>query len=127
MAGKLSPTAQQQVILYESFSPHVARLNSLVEQFAAARTGQDQLKASLKRAASQVKLRLMSAGLDNLGQLCGSIELAAGRSGNPNQIARILRELIGSLKFQLDLEIRTIVRSDQEAAAKKQQVEEKQS
>ena len=127
MAGRLSPTAQQQVILFESFGPHVARLHSLVEQFAAARTGQDQLKASLKRAASQIKMRFTSAGLDHLSQLCGSIELAASRSGNPNQTSRILRELVGSLKFQVDLEIKTTIRIDQEAAAKKQHAEETKS
>ena len=118
MAGKLSPVAQARVALYESFSPHVARLHSLVEQFAVARTKREEMRPALKRAASQIKIRFMSAGIDSLAQQCASIEMAASRGGNPNQLVRILRELIGSLKFQLDLEIRTIVREDLEASAK---------
>ena len=123
MAVKLSPTAQQRVTMYEGFSPHVARLNSLIEQFAVARANRDELRASLKRAAAQIKLRFMTVGLDQLAQACGSIEMACSRGGNPGQLTRILRELVGSLKFQLDLEIRTIIREDQEAAARAEQAQ----
>jgi hypothetical protein len=120
MAGKLSPNAQQQIALLESFTSDIGRINGLVEQYAAAKVGQDQLKASLKRAASRTKMKLMSTGLDQLSHLCGSIELAVSRPGPPAQQVRTLRELVGSLKFQLDLAARTIVREEQEAHARKQ-------
>ncbi|MGQ0561090.1 MAG: hypothetical protein ACT443_04355 [Gemmatimonadota bacterium] len=119
MAGKLSPTAQQTLNKYESFVPTVARMHTLVEQFAVAKTGHDNYKSMLKRAASQAKLAFMMAGLDQLSQLAGSIELAAARGGNPGTQARTFRELIGSLKFQLDLAIRTVVREDHEMQMKK--------
>src|SRR5262245_32148428 len=118
MAGKISPSAQAKLAVYEAFTPHVARLNSLVEQFAVAKVKRDELKPALKRAASQTKVRFMSAGLENLAQQCGSIEMAASRGGSPVQVARVLRELVGSLRFQLDLEMRTIIRDDLEASAK---------
>ena len=120
MAGKLSPNAQQQIALLESFTSDVGRINSLVEQYAGAKVGHEQLKASLKRAASRTKMKLMAAGLDQLSQLCGSIELAIARPAPPAQQARTLRELDGSLKFQVDLAIRTITREEQEAYARKQ-------
>lgn len=120
MAGKLSPNAQQQVALLESFTSDIGRINSLIEQYAAAKVGHDQLKASLKRAASRTKMKLMSAGLDQLSQLCGTIELAVSRPGPPAQQIRTLRELVGSLKFQVDLAARTIVREEHEAHARKQ-------
>ena len=123
MAVKLSPTAQAKVTLYEGCAPHIARLHSLVEQFAVARAKREEMRPAIKRAASQTKIRFMSAGMDQLAQQCASIEMAASRGGNPNQLVRILRELIGSLKFQLDLEIRTIVREDLEAAAKAEKQE----
>jgi hypothetical protein len=120
MAGKLSPSAQQQITLLESFTSDIGRINSLVEQYASAKVGHEQLKASLKRAASRTKLRLMTTGLDQLSQLCGSIELAVSRPGPPAQQARTLRELVGSLKFQIDHAVRTIAREEQEANARKQ-------
>jgi len=123
MSGKLSPTAQARVGLFESFSPQVARLHSLVEQFAVAGTRREEMRPSLKRAASQTKVRFMSAGLDTLAQQCASMEMAASRGGNPNQLVRILRELVGSLKFQLELEIKTTVREDLEAQIKAERKE----
>jgi hypothetical protein len=118
MAGKISPAAQAKLALYEGFTPHVARLHSLVEQFAVAKVKRDDLKPALKRAAGQTKVRFMSSGLDTLAQQCGAIEMAASRGGSPIQVARVLRELVGSLRFQLELEIRTIIREDAEASAK---------
>lgn len=123
MSLKISPAAQAKVSLYESFSQHVARLHSLVEQFAVAGPKREEMRPAIKRAASQTKVRFMSSGIDSLAQQCASIEMAASRGGNPNQLVRILRELIGSLKFQLDLEIRSIVREDLEASAKAEKQE----
>lgn len=119
MAGKLSPAAQQRVILLESFTHDVGRLNALVEQFAAAnKTAHENLNSSIRRLSGQLKLKLTGAGLDALGQLCGAIEMAAARGLQPQQKARIMRENVGSLKFQIDLAIRTTVREDDELRAK---------
>jgi hypothetical protein len=118
MAGRLSPTAATKVAQLEGFVPQVARLNALIEGFAVARVNLDTNQSSLKRAADQLKLRFMAVGLDQLSQLCGSIALAAHRAGNQNTKVRILRDLFGSLKFQLDFSIRSVIRDDELARSK---------
>src|SRR5688572_30069187 len=119
MSSKLSPAAQVRLALLESFVPHIGRINSLVEQYAAAKTGHDNLNGMIKRIASQQKIKLMGVGLDQMSQLCSAIEQAASRAGTPGPKARLLRELTGSLKFQLDLALRTVVREDEELRATK--------
>jgi hypothetical protein len=113
MAGKLSPGAAVKVAQLEGFVPKVARLHALVETYATARTNPDTYQSNLKRAAEQLKLSLMGVGLDQLSQLCGSIALAAHRAGSLNTKTRILRELMGSLRFQLDFAIRNVIREDE--------------
>ena len=129
MAGKLSPSAALQVAELESFSPKVFRLNTLVEQYAVAKVNSEQTTSSLKRAADQLKLRLMGVGLDVMSQICGTIVLTAGRPGHPGAKTRALRELIGNLRFQLELSIRVVIREDEEkrARAEKEEQEEEDS
>lgn len=121
MAGKLSPSAQARLSLLQSFEPLISRLHNLIEQWAVARSGQETLNISIRRAADQLKLKLMGVGLDSLSQQAGAIGMAAARAGNPVQKARILRENMASLKYQLELAMRTVVREDQEAQARNQQ------
>lgn len=105
----------------------VGRINSLCEQYAAAKTGQENIKSSLKRAAAQGKLKFMTSGKAQLSQICGAIELQASRTGAQNAMARALREHVGNLKFQIDLEMRIIIKEDQEEQhLKKKQKEQKQ-
>jgi hypothetical protein len=119
MAGKLSPAAQQRVVLLESFTNDIGRLNSLIEQYAvAAKTATENLNSSIRRLAGQLKLKLTGAGLDALGQACAAIEMAAARGLQQQQKTRIMRENIGSVKFQIELAIRTVVREDTEQRAK---------
>jgi hypothetical protein len=125
MAGKLSPVAQQQLAVYEGFTQEVGRIHSLVEQFATAKTGHENLRAMIKRSAGMSKLKFMTQGLAQLSQICGSIEMAAGRGGPPAAAARGLRELVGQLKFQVELGIRGVMRDDEEyQVAKKKKKEE---
>jgi hypothetical protein len=112
MAGKYSPAAQQELAKYEGFMQYVGRIHSLTEQYAAAKTGQDNLKAALKRAAGQAKLRFMTSGLAQLSQICGAIELQASRTAAQGAMARALREQVANLKFQIDLEMRVIIKED---------------
>jgi hypothetical protein len=118
MAGKLTAGAQQRVVLLESFTNDVGRLNSLVEQFAVAKGPTENINSSIRRLAGQLKLKLMGGGLDAMSQLCGSIEMAAARGIQPAQKTRIFRENVGSLKFQIELAIRTTIREDDEMKAK---------
>jgi hypothetical protein len=126
MAGKLSPAAQQRVVLLESYTNDIGRLNALIEQYAVAnKTAHENMNSSIRRLAGQLKLKLTGAGLDAMGQLCGAIEMAAARGLQPQQKTRIMRENVGSLKFQLELAIRTTIREDDELRAKQKAKAEK--
>jgi hypothetical protein len=119
MAGKLSPTGQQRLALLEGFTQPVGRLNSLVEQYAVAKVGHENLNSSIRRTSQQLKMKMMGVGLDSMAAICGTIELTCARGGQPGQKARTLREHIGSLKFQIELAMRTVVREDMEMQASK--------
>jgi hypothetical protein len=127
MAGKLSPAAQERITRLESFTNEVGRINSLIEQFAAAKTGLDNYRSSIKRAASQSKLKFMTLGMAQLSQICGTIAMTAARPGPPAAIARALREHVGALKFQIELEMRTVIREDEEVQAAKKKLKEREA
>jgi hypothetical protein len=127
MAGKMSPGAQVAIALLEGFVQTVGRINSLVEQFAVAKQGHETLRGMIKREAGHAKLRFMTSGLGQLSQQAGAIEMAAARGGSTSVQARTLRELTGSLKFQLDFEMRTILREDAELQMKKKREKEASS
>ena len=119
MAGKYSPGAMLKIAELESFSPQIMRLNTLVEQYATTKANPDVFLDPMKRTAGQLKLKLMGVGLDNMSQIAGSIAMAAARAGNQGTKSRLLRELVGNMRFQLDLAIRTIIREDELAHPKK--------
>jgi hypothetical protein len=118
MAGKMSPSAAIRVAELEGYHPKVMHLNNLIENYAVAKTGADNYLANLKRAADQLKLKLLSAGFAQMSQLCGAIVMTASRAGNQGAKARALREHMGNLKFQLELEVRTTIRDDELARSK---------
>ena len=113
MAGKLSASAQAKLAGVRELSGNVQRLHGLVETFAAAKQGHEVLSQPIKRAFGQLKRAFMGAGLDSMSQLAGSMEIAAGRTTAPRTKARILREGVGSMRFQLEMEERGIVSEDQ--------------
>ncbi|HUP88468.1 MAG TPA: hypothetical protein VM100_03925 [Longimicrobiales bacterium] len=125
MAGKYSPAAQQKLAAFESYMADVGRINSLCEQYAVAKSNQDNLKSSLKRAAAQAKLKFMTQGRAQMSQICGAIELQAGRSGAQGSMARALREHVGNLKHQIDFEMRMIIKEDHDEMASKKAAKEK--
>lgn len=113
MSGTLSPNAQTKLASLGEFLSRVQHVHGLVEQYAAAKTHQDQLQMQMQRAFGKLKLQFMGAGFDTLSQLSGSMEIAAKRGLSQVAKARILREGVGSLKFQLELAQRTVVSEDQ--------------
>ncbi|MGH7481862.1 MAG: hypothetical protein ACRELV_06870 [Longimicrobiales bacterium] len=109
MAGKLTARGQAKLSEMAELQRQLQHVHGLVEQFAAARAGQDRQAQAARRAFGRLKLKFMGAGLDPLSQLCGSMEIAAGRGmGQPTK-SRILREGVASLRFQLELEERSVV------------------
>jgi hypothetical protein len=79
------------------------------------------LAMPLKRAFGRLKLDLMGAGLDTLSQLAGSMEIAAGRGNAQHQKVRILREGVGSMRYQVEQEQRQIMTDEKAAAARTEQ------
>ena len=124
MAGKLSPAAQQQIATLEIYVPRVMHLHSLIEQFAVAKSNVEQINSAIKRAAQSLRLQFMTVGLESMGQICGTIWMIAHRSSAQGFRTRSFREQIGSLKFQIELEIRSIVREDQELQQQKKAIKE---
>jgi hypothetical protein len=123
MPGKLSPKAQIKLAALQDFSHKIQHVYALVEQFAADRSGKnaDILAMSIKRSFAQLKRDFMGAGMDSLSQLAGSMEMAAGRSSSQPTKSRILRDGVGSLKFQVELEQRVTVSEDEREQQKQQE------
>ena len=117
MAGNLSPIAQQKLAQLEIYKPRVAHLHTLVETYVAAKTNQETILAAVKRAADTLKLSFLTAGFEPMSQTCRGIWMAAQR-GTQVTKGKAFREQVGALKFQMELEARTILREDQERRAK---------
>ena len=117
MAGKLSAKAQVRMASLQIMGDKVQHVYGLVERYAATRDEKqaEHMAQPLKRAFGKLKLDLMGAGFDHMSQLAGAMEIAAGRGGNQRTRTRILREGIGSIKFQIEQEQRTVVAEDQDA------------
>ena len=118
MTGKLSSRAQVRLATLEEFRQKAHRVYALVEQYAAARAGVEPIVMALKRALAQLKRDLLGAGFEQLSQLAGSMEVAAGRGTSQQARTRILREGVGSIKSQLEIEQRLTVSEDLAAQAK---------
>lgn len=118
--ANLSPAALQKLATLHHMTERVQHLHGLVERYAATRDPRqlEPLVQPMKRAFGRLKLELSGAGLDTMAQLAGSMEIAAGRGGAPQMKSRILREGVGSLRFQLEQEGRAVAREDQAAQAR---------
>ena len=111
MAGKLKPAAQAKLSEMETLFQRAHRCHALVEQYAASRGTTDTI--SIKRSFGDLKRSCMGGGFDAQAQLAGAMEIAAGRGASASTKIRILREGIASIKFQLELEQRAIIRDGQ--------------
>jgi hypothetical protein len=115
-----SIAAQQRIKVLGEMLDRVHRVHGLVEQYAIATTNAQLFETPIRRGFEQLKLALTGAGLDAQAQLAGSMVLAVRRGGSQTTRARILREGVGSLRFQLELEQRVTRTEDlarQEKAA----------
>jgi hypothetical protein len=108
----------------EELTRKVQRVYSMIEQFAVVKNGADALSQSMKRELQRLKMQLMGAGLDSISQLAGGMEIAAGRSGNQSVKTRILREGVASIKFQIELESRSILAEENKLQQEKMEAKE---
>jgi hypothetical protein len=122
MPVKISPSARGRLSELALLQEKVQRAHGLVEQYAAARANHEQFVHPVVRAFSQLKLHFMAAGLDTLSQLAGAMEVAARRGMSPLSKVRILRDGVGSMRFQVEMAQRAIMA--EEAAKQEKQAAE---
>lgn len=120
----MSPAALGKLAILNEFSNRVQRVHGLVEQYASSKTNPDQYVMPMTRGFGQLKMLFMGAGLDAMSQLCGSMEIASKRGLSYMQKVRILREGVGSLRFQLEMEQRAVVSDDQARQAREAETED---
>lgn len=125
MAGKISPQAQVKLATLRDMAKKVDHVRGLVEQYAVARGKNPELLViTIRRAFGRLKLDFMGAGLDSLSQLAGSMEIATRRGGAQYRKARILRDGVGSLMRQVELEQRSVLTQDQREQQRQEQQQE---
>ena len=116
----ISPRDQGKLDALADISRAAQTIYGLTEQFAVARSGEDSIAQQIKRRCGRFKRNLSNAGFDQISQLAGGMELAAGRRGSQRSKTRILREGMSTIRHQLDMEERSIRKAGAEAANEKQ-------
>lgn len=109
----LTAADRQKMAQLETFGGKVQHVHGLVEHFAVHVADAERWSQMLRRSLMQLKMELMGAGFDSMAQQCGALELAARRGSTRVSKIRILREGVGSLRQQIELEQRA-VRSEAE-------------
>jgi hypothetical protein len=114
--SNLSPKDRDRIAQLDSIVHRVRHANALVEQFASSPKDGDQLTMTLRRTFSQLKMRFTTAGFDRLALMCSSLEQAARRGMSHGPKAATLREGVGGLSRQMEIDrrgIMTTVQRDQ--------------
>ncbi len=102
----LTPQAQAKLSMLEDFALKVQRLYGLVEQYAMDRTGGELQSMAIKRVVTQLKREFMSVGYDEMAQIASAMEMAAHRGTNQQFKTRVMRELVGNIRSQIEIEQR---------------------
>jgi hypothetical protein len=106
MAASLSAADRQRLSLLESIDARLQALHGLVERFAVARD--DLLVPAIRRTFSQLKRECTGAGMDAIAQQCGALDVAARRGGSRTLKVRVLREGVGSMRHQIEVQQRAV-------------------
>jgi hypothetical protein len=106
--SSLTPRDRERLSALDTFNGNLRHAHRLVEQFAAAAKDGDRLAPVLRRTFGQMKTVATMNGFDRLSQICGSLEMTARRGMSHVPKARALREGVGTLTRQIDLERRSI-------------------
>lgn len=109
----LTAADRQKLAQLDTFGGKVQHVHGLVERLAVNVAEDERWSQLLRRALTQLKMELMGAGFDAMAQQCGALEMAARRGGSRVTKVRILREGVGSLRQQIEVEQRA-VRSEAE-------------
>ena len=112
---KINPKEVMKMEILEDSMRKVARISSLTEQYAVARSGQDQFLMSIIRAASFLQRTLMTNGFGTMADSANQIAMVARRGGTPPTKARNLREHLVNLNSAVERGIQALRRAAIEA------------
>jgi hypothetical protein len=123
MSGKAAAQVRHHALL--DLNEKVQRLHGLVEQYAGARHDPDGHLPPIGRTFARLKTIFLGAGFDNLSQICGAMEIAARRGHSRTMKVRILRDAVGSIRMQIDVEMRSLL-AEMKAQEEKEKEERQQ-
>ena len=104
----LTPIDREKLSQLETLGGRVRHAYAMVERFASAPGDADALAGGLRRTFGQLKLQFTTAGFDRLSQFCGTLETTARRGMSHVSKVRSLRDGVGTLTRQIDIEKRSI-------------------
>ena len=119
VAGKYSAKGTMKMEVLEDAGRKVDRIAALTEQYAGARTGQDQFIMNIIRTATTVQRALMTAGYGPMADTANQIVMCARRGGTPHGKARNLREQIISLRGGVERGVKGIMNDEKDLKAAK--------
>src|SRR5687768_120865 len=122
MSGNAASQIRHHTLL--EFTEKVQHLHGLVERYAVARQNTDEYLAPIGRAFARLKTVFLGAGFDHLSQLCGAMEITSRRGHSRQMKVRILRDAVGSMRMQLDVELRSLLADMKAEEEKKKEARE---
>lgn len=105
----LSPQDRDKLSQLDRVQNDVRHAYALVEQFAASPRDAEQLAGNLRRAFNKLKMLLTSAGFDRVAQIAANLEVTARRGLSHGPKSRALREGMGNLTRQIELERKAVM------------------
>jgi hypothetical protein len=116
MAGtKLSATAQLKIEALTEARRKFDRIHSLVEQYAAAKSGEDALMSSLYRAGTDVQRLFMNNGYGVMADHANQITMLAKRGVGKQLKVRTFREAVASVRAAIEHTEKMIVDEEKKA------------
>jgi hypothetical protein len=112
MAGKLSAGAQIKLDSLSQGRRKWDRVRSLVEQYASARSGQEQFAGMIQRAASDAGRLFMNNGWGVMADGANQVAMLAKRGGATTTKFRGLREFVASVLAAMERQEKQIMTED---------------
>ena len=106
MVQKLTAEQAARVDLIQGFLKTVDHVDRLVTELDSNRAAKskliDSLCESIARQLSQMRQRVLTAGVGTVADVAGAMSVMAGRGGGINMKIRGLKDGVNSLRLQLD-------------------------
>jgi hypothetical protein len=116
----LTPRDRERLAELETLTSRVRHAHAQVELFAASPREAEARALTLRRTFNQLKLQFTGAGLDRIAQMFNALETTARRGMSHGPKARTLREALGTVMRQLEVERRVITAAAQRQAQREE-------